>query len=184
MDRPAGLGPGWLSKAEVCEAFGITLQAFDKSIRRLLPREGDHVQRVGRTLFFRCRDYLNAWADRKVQRVLGVQPTEAPSSESEEETQAEALRALTAYRWQCERRERLKNLEREGRLVDVDKIHAGISVFAGHIRRVCETLESAGETDALTLVEEAIDQAELELEESFAVAPDLDGEEDGLAAED
>lgn len=156
-----GAPRGWLAKRAMAEAFDVTEQHFDRSLRPLIPDGA--VKTIDRRIFFHARSLIDAWSaaqakpgrpDLPADPLLGL-------GDFDEDTLAEYRRVKTAQ-------ERITLAEMEGRVVPRDELDPALAKLAGIIRSTGESLQRQYGPEIAAAFNEMIDEWERATATMFA----------------
>jgi hypothetical protein len=159
---PPELGRAWFTLAQMHAAFGVTPQGFASSVRPLLTPED--VKNAGErgAVRIRCRAAIDAWTARKVeQAVEAARKGNDPLLVGVDSPELERYRAARADLAEMERD------ERNGSLIPRQQLEPAFVQYATAIRRAGEGLQRRFGNEAAAMLNEALDDAERIIRQSF-----------------
>lgn len=149
-----------LTRQEMGEAFGVRPEHFDKSYRSFVPE--DLIERSGRRVLFRLGS-IRAIVDGLVaqQRELARAVVDDPMLAGADSPALERYRALRAEMVERDLRER----DRE--LLPAEHAEDLVNIVVGRVRACGEQLTLRFGNDAQAILDEALDDAEREIETKY-----------------
>lgn len=163
----------WFSLKQCAAAFGVTLQAFHKTYRPLIP--ADAIRGKGeRGVKVRCRALIDAWVNHNLdkQRAVSGSDEDALVYAGSDSPNLERLRSAKAQLAEMDLEERRKTH------ANLKELHSSLMRFGGQIRRGGEVLQRKYGPEAADVLNEAIDQALHEWKRTYG-ADDAQGVDAG-----
>ena len=153
--------PAWFSLNQMHAAFDITPEGFRKSVRPLIP-EADVKSSERGAVRIRCRAAIDAWTARKVEQATeALRKGNDPLLSGGDSPELERYRKARADLAEMERD------ERNGSLIPRQQLEPAFVQYASAIRRAGEGLQRRYGNEAAAMLNEALDDAERIIRQSF-----------------